>query len=362
MDSNPHLVSGSGSRSEPESDRGFLQQSFSGYPPQFSSSLLNPTYYMDPVTGRYDYRQRHSLQDRGQFGSYLNPNYYPNPVGGGQFSSFTPNYYYMKKSATIPSTFYLDPNESGSYGYSNYYYNDFNPMLRVERDNVADSTAERPPSPPPPPAPEERSGWDFFNIFGNYEQFLINSMGRLGSGSGSFSSPDSSEIREKEGIPDLEEETEPESFREGEKKRKEVVGAGIGSSTVAPLEEVVEEKISTVKDEKDGEKFHVAEEEEKFVRKKGVSFEGEGSLKTDENGLGSSLSSLATEESRSGDGIDALHVHPLKDVVEAVEEIKQQFKSAAGCGEEAAKLLEVGKLPYRSRSTPLRGGYCIVSS
>lgn len=344
-DSHLHFASGS-----PEPNGGFRQENFSGYPPQLSSSFLNPNYYLDPVTGRYGYRQPHLPQDGGQFGSYLNPNYYPNPLEGGQFSSFrNPNYYYMKKSATTPSTFYLDPNSIGSYGSSNYYYNDYNSMTRVERDNVADSTAERPA--PPPPAPEG-SGWDFFNVFDNYEQFLMNSNGRLGSGS--MSSLDSSEIREKEGIPDLEEETEAESFREGEKKKKkEVVDSGTGTSMPASFEEVVEEKTSIAMDEKDGERIHVAKEEEMFVPKKGVSFEGESSVKTDESGLGSSLGSLVTEESGSGDGI-TLHVHGMKDVVEAVEEIKQQFKSAAGCGEEVAKLLEVGKLQYRSKSTLLR--------
>ncbi|ONK76293.1 uncharacterized protein A4U43_C03F26090 [Asparagus officinalis] len=372
LDSDPNLDPGEKQRrrgfqlillrrfgSELGSRRETAQEGVSAYPPpQFPSSFLNPTFYQDPVTGRFDYRQPYL--DGGQYPTiptFVNPNYYPNPVTGGQFPK--PSFYYMKKSATTPSTFYVDPNnmEGSEYSnYSSYYYNVRGPTFGDERGNVADSSPGRQAPeaavPPPPPAPEG-SGWDFFNVFDSYEQYLMKVKGTLRSGPGSVSSPDSSEIREKEGIPDLEEETEPESFREVEKK-KEVVGLSIGTSKAPPLEELVKEKTENIMNERVREEKAPSVKEEIFVRKKGVSFEVEGSIKTEESSPGSSLrSSLVTEESRSTDGIE-LHVHGTKDVVEAVEEIKEQFKSASGCGEEVARLLEVGKLRYRSRRTLLR--------
>ncbi|KAI4967156.1 hypothetical protein ZWY2020_030237 [Hordeum vulgare] len=71
---------------------------------------------------------------------------------------------------------------------------------------------------------QEASLWDFFNPFDSYNQELPHYTQKGFALDGSFSiSPNSSEVRESEGIPELEEETKHESsMRESLKARKAV--------------------------------------------------------------------------------------------------------------------------------------------
>jgi hypothetical protein len=48
-----------------------------------------------------------------------------------------------------------------------------------------------------------------------------------------------------------------------------------------------------------------------------------------------------------------------RDVAEVVDEIKEQFKSVAACGDDVAKILEVGRMRYRSRNRILRCKYAL---
>jgi len=48
-----------------------------------------------------------------------------------------------------------------------------------------------------------------------------------------------------------------------------------------------------------------------------------------------------------------------RDVAEVVEEIKEQFKSVAACGDDVARILEVGRMRYRSRNRILRCKYAL---
>ncbi|XP_008810929.1 protein ALTERED PHOSPHATE STARVATION RESPONSE 1-like [Phoenix dactylifera] len=272
-----------------------------------------------------------------------------------------PNYYYMKSSATIPTTIYQEPytgwSDSGymgyGYGYTNPLYD--NPMgppaaAPVEDESFHRNREVRTATPPPPQ--QGGSSWDFFNPFDSYEQFYSEFLKeKYGMGSVT-SSPNSSEVREREGIPDLEEETEQEIVKEDVETRKEVDGSSgdkdsvAESSKAAEVEREVGEKEATVVSEvkESQSNSEVSEvkgsgEKEAHRRKKGASFEEETSLVTEDSG--------PSKES-------AVYAHGTRDVAEAVKEIKEQFKSAATSGEEVSRMLEVGKLRYRSRRRILR--------
>ncbi|CAA6660390.1 unnamed protein product [Spirodela intermedia] len=225
----------------------------------------------------------------------------------------SPYYYSMWQSSTIPTTVY-------------------------ERRTGCSPTA--PPTPPPP----QPSPWDFLNPFEFSEQ--IYSSRRYGSAP---SSPNSSDVREREGIPDLEEETESESMRELTREKRmrarnsrKVPRSG-GSKSVrmneknaAGLEEkgsISSSDGSFVRSIIDNGSFRgsvsrtVTEEDE---RKKEVSFGLETSLPT----------------AKSGPNLETgLSAQDRRSVAEVAKEIKEQFRLAAISGNEVSAMLEVG-LPY----------------
>ncbi|PKU65325.1 nitrate regulatory gene2 protein [Dendrobium catenatum] len=290
------------------------------------------------------------------------------------------NYYYMKAAPTIPSTVYQDPhsekwyNAQGQrfgfgygygYGYPSFvqsggYFYEPPGMSRKNEAPAATSSEEPPPPQPPPPPPSHVSSWDFFNPFDSYEQmFDVYAKSRFGLGS-VVSSPNSSEVREQEGIPDLEEETEQEYVKDTGKRsilrEKRVVdddsdrfNSSVGSSEAVAAPHV-DEKISAVIPEEreenkirfDGRNLKNSKEvEEKDARNERLRFEeGAEAVLMEDSGL-----------SRNA----VLLVERTKNVVEAVRDITEQFKSAASCGDDVSRLLEVGKIQYRQRIRIFKG-------
>ena len=106
-----------------------------------------------------------------------------------------------------------------SYGYSNSYPNYPNENggffgMSMRSLPVEEKRQLTPPAGPPPlPSPPKVSAWDFFNPFDIYDSGYPGYYSQSKYGS-IASSPDSNEVREREGIPDLEEETENEVIRE----------------------------------------------------------------------------------------------------------------------------------------------------
>ncbi|KAL2638257.1 hypothetical protein AAZV13_06G105100 [Glycine max] len=228
-----------------------------------------------------------------------------------------------------------------------------------------------PPRPPPaPPSPPRVSTWDFLNFFDNFDNGYPGYPPRLGS---SASSPDSKEVREREGIPELEDETEHETMKEKEKefvplkkekkKMGEEKGFGVGvrdfgegpsNTKTVPLQQVSSSEGSSktvrfhdgsdngsVEKEINSSPDTVASEER--GAKKGVSFEIDEATVTTVDGDSSVLSSATT-----------LSAHGTRDLREVVEEIQDEFVTASNFGKEVALLLEVCKRPYRSRVAALR--------
>ncbi|GJM88635.1 hypothetical protein PR202_ga04720 [Eleusine coracana subsp. coracana] len=261
------------------------------------------------------------------------------------------------------------------------YYN--NPMYGVpmpppEGDNsrppppAAEDRRAREPAPPLPMPVPETSPWDFFNPFDAYEQEELppqyGSSGRGGGGYGgggggsATSSPNSSEVRAREGIPELEEETELESMRESVKARKAAAESSASNridradDVAAKVKESMERRecgeiesvgsASVVGDS--GEESVCSCVSDHDAVAKPVGDDGQGNV--DKVSSAEQRSSVVVGE----DVRLPENVVGTRDVAEVVEEIKEQFNSVASCGEDVARILEVGRMRYRSRKKILR--------
>ncbi|KAK9691370.1 hypothetical protein RND81_09G192800 [Saponaria officinalis] len=409
--------------------------SYGGYPNYPTQSPYYSNDYVDSGFNSYsNYPEYSSNYYNGSNNININSN--SNEIGSsyGFGSNTTYTGYYMKKSNTkIPTVIYEEPKYvnnpiyafSDSQGYSSNYQNVVNHRQEEEQE-------QKKVLPPTPPSPKV-SAWDYFNPFESFEGGGVGGvgvggglyggvqppgMGMYGYGNGSesnSSSPDSREVREREGIPDLEEETETEvSFpmsntkkvapQKGGKsvkfqdhvheipasnKGKKInnvryTGSSSGSSSATnfdegssrrtpfveqePELEVVDEErevedssslspeteASIVTLSSSGEEHghdhdhehdhnHDHDHQNVYVKKKGVSFEveeGGGSSHGMQSSMPSSLTTLSADGTR--------------DLREVVREIKEEFEAATDYGKEVSTLLEVGRAPYRSRSTLLK--------
>ncbi|KFK42143.1 hypothetical protein AALP_AA2G216900 [Arabis alpina] len=354
-DSHLHLTSGSESGSDsgsghihistsPEQDQNRFTQTFSGYAP--------PVYPYQPVYPPPGY----------QYGG-----------GGWEYSGENRGMYYMKKSAPQSRPLIFQPEnhrveQSGSgFGFAGGGY--------------APAT---PPAAPAPPSPPNVSTWDFLNVFDTYD--YSNGRSRSYYQASISSSPDSKEVREREGIPELEEEeteqevikqvyvrpkrTTLEKVKEHRHQEEEATKRRgyVGKAKAMLMPERVEESsfddsdtVSTFSgSEVESEFHHVNDGEGKsssssngvetimgtkssgevYERKKGVSFELE------ETGASSSFD----VESSMLSSLSSLSIHATRDIKEVVKEIKSEFEVASSCGKEVGLLLEVSKLPYQHKN------------
>jgi hypothetical protein len=243
------------------------------------------------------------------------------------------------------------------------------------------------------------STWDYFNVFdaydnggsGGYPGYYPNA--RYGYGS-STSSLDSKEVREREGIPDLEDEAEQEAMKEVHKEKKKAMkevhkekkkasedmdlngkmkfneemkrnyGEGTSKSGhIASSSESLESikgkgiKSSMSPDTIQSPDSIVSKSPgEGTVRKKGVTFEVEDASNVTMDVESSKHSSVATSTT-------TLSAHGTRDLQDVVKEISDEFETAYDYGKEVALMLEVSKLPYQHqrRSTLLKGRilFCI---
>lgn len=294
--------------------------------------------------------------------------------------------YYMKKSVSRgKSMVYEEPERnvvaSGhwpdpSYGYQGVYGNagffgyPMGPSPGGDYPYSHQAGPSSPAPPPAPPSPPKVSSWDFLNVFDTYDNGYPSyyPQNRYGFGS-TTSSPDSKEVREREGIPELEDETEQEVVKDVLKEKKKVKedreqvrdrDLGEGTSKAVPLQSSSEGSSKTIPFNGSDSSLSAQEREIKSnpdsdtivsksspgenVRKKGVSFEVDEVPATAGDGESSKLSSITT-----------LSAHGTRDLREVVEEIKEEFETASGYGKEVALLLEVGKAPYRSRGAAFKG-------
>ncbi|XP_008813641.2 protein ALTERED PHOSPHATE STARVATION RESPONSE 1-like [Phoenix dactylifera] len=169
-------------------------------------------------------------------------------------------------------------------------------------------------APPPPPSPPRTSTWDFLNPFDSFDRYYASYPPSRGS----------KEVRDEEGIPDLEDD-EIEVVKEAYGDQKFV------ASTSAAAELGTIGGRSSVADHSHGHKSGLGaaddnpENEPQLVDKKVVSRDVRGKQ----------------EEKRSVAAPQRFH-----DLSEIVAEIKAQFDRASESARELSRMLEVGKQPY----------------
>ncbi|MBA0855986.1 hypothetical protein Goshw_021835 [Gossypium schwendimanii] len=239
----------------------------------------------------------------------------PETVYMGESSSPSSYYPYFNDN---PSS-YLNPgyqNYGGFSNYSSYPAPGYDSSLQQPSTAAVGAVASS-SKPPPPPSPPRASAWDFLNPFEIYENCKRPYT----------PSRDSREVREEEGIPDLEDE---DYLHEAV---KEVHGGGGGSGgsgggySKSPVE-AEDGKVASNEAEaarpSDGMENERVEYEVHVVDKKVVDNE-------------------RAEECDNGSGTVP------RNAFEVAKEIEVQFVRASESANEISKLLEVGTLHYQHK-------------
>ncbi|MBA0804507.1 hypothetical protein Gohar_004089, partial [Gossypium harknessii] len=289
--------------------------------------------------------------DGGGHIEYMHPNY-PNygPLESGSFPGGFMHMNFMRKQPTPsivyeqrpmnPETVYMGESSSSSYyphsymsnnnpssssypyqGYPNYggfsNYSSYSAPGYESSLQPAAGSSSKPP--PPPPSPPKASAWDFLNPFESYESYYPPFT----------PARNSREVREEEGIPELEDEDyQHEVVKEVHGDQKFVDSGGYskppvkdedGKVAASEAEASLYQTRPSVGIENDRVEYEVH-----VVDKKVVDDE-----RAEERGTGSRGAP--------------------KDVFEVIREIQVQFVRAAESGTEIAKLLEVGTLPHHRK-------------
>ena len=245
--------------------------------------------------------------------------------------------YSMWQSSTNPTSFYEAP-PSGYGNWAGYGGQDTSSFY-----NNGVSVA---PATPPQPAPAS-STWGFLNFFDiSQEDYSFRRYGSVAS------SPNSSLVREREGIPELEEETESEAMGElgidkrtrDKRARKKLSGKNVGvgereSSTGSDGNLVRGSRGISSQGESSSKEKESAEDDE---QKKDVSLDEGTSVPTSKN------------ESNLETGVS---VNAARTVTEVAQELKKQFRLAASSAVEVSAVLDVGAPKYRSDHASNRGSF-----
>ncbi|KAK4391061.1 hypothetical protein Sango_2169400 [Sesamum angolense] len=375
----------------------------------------------DEVRHSHNEEESSSRYPRGVFNGYgsgfgdgmvndpnANPYPYPYPF---------PRRSVLMKSAPATKTVVHQPPADPAYGYSDSYWNypagygsagyggvNFSmgsPVRMGVNEGVKMNSQKEAPPPPSPKA----STWDFFNPFDVYDNGYPGyySSGRYGYASNS-SSPDSTEVREREGIPDLEEETENEVYKEvlkGNRMKADArrssgestprTGAmpvrknGNASSGPVPQHntesssrsvplyrsedssrslpphksesssrslpswssEESEKPSLPQKYNRENAKPSMRRDEKSSSENIVLKSVDEGSVK--KKGVTFEVGETSKQDAESSklSSVTLLSPRGTRDLREVVAEIRDEFETASSYGKEVAMMLEVGKLPYQ---------------
>jgi uncharacterized protein Veg len=358
---------------QPKERQVYQPQEHQVYPPQ-QREVHQPQLYHQPVPAMPEMPWEYTSYN--PYPSFPSATSYPSSFPDAAFQNDTfPRYYYMKASSTPANTVYQQPYGYGSFDtnmpYMGYDYGYNNPMYGVPMPQEGDRQVEDParepaaPAPPPPMPTLETSPWDFFNPFDAYEQELPHYKGKgFDSNGSSTSSPNSSEVRAREGIPELEEETELESMREAVKARKAVESSAsnrIGNMDVAAkVKESMEHKDCEIESVASTSVVDTGEESVCSCDKDHANAKPVAPVPVPVGDDQRNVKKVSSAEHTStvvGEDVRLPENIGTRDVAEVVEEIKEQFNSVASCGEDVARILEVGRMRYKSRKKILRCKY-----
>ncbi|CAN4084757.1 unnamed protein product [Withania somnifera] len=203
------------------------------------------------------------------------------------------------------------PNYGGGFSYSSAF------SAEAEGPSLALAPSSSKPS-PPPPSPPRSSPWEFLNPFETFESYPVYTPSR-----------DSTEVRDEEGIPDLEDEDfEHEVVKEVHEDQR-FMDEGVGGRTSKTVEENENEMATDLESIHQSRPSSSTEDDpveyEVHVMDKKV---------VDEESRGNVAGSKARSFNSDSD---------------VMKEIQVQFERASESGNELAKMLEVGKLPHNRK-------------
>ncbi|RZC67343.1 hypothetical protein C5167_011029 [Papaver somniferum] len=272
----------------------------------------------------------------GVGGGFMNMNFMQNRSTQSvvyQQRPMSPDTVHMSEAS---SSYYQNPNQqnNGSYGYYNYppqpqpsysnygFYGSVPPYGSAQPygsaalpPQIAASSSSKPP---PPPSPPRASAWDFLNPFETVEKYYPPTT----------PSRDSREVRDEEGIPDLEDENYvDEVVKEVHGNQRFSGGPGNNYSKMVADEG---------KKENAGEALYQA--------RPSVSKEKEMRYEVHVVDKG-----VASKEKQSGNHGNAGAFKDLG-VSSVLQEIRAQFERASLSGNEVSEILESGKLPYHRKN------------
>lgn len=188
--------------------------------------------------------------------------------------------------------------------------------------------------PPPPPSPPSVSTWDFLNPFETYGSYYDQPTAAPAPYTPSRSSKD---VREEEGIPDLEDE-DMEVVKEAYGDGKHPLNGHTGKGKAAK-----EEGRSSTGDELPRDS------------KSSVPSSSGSSLDHDVHVVEKSVVGEQVQRTEARQHVAGLpptgSVKTYVDDNEVVLEIKAQFERASSSAGEVSKMLEVGKMPYYQKSS-----------
>ncbi|XP_030450329.2 protein ALTERED PHOSPHATE STARVATION RESPONSE 1-like isoform X1 [Syzygium oleosum] len=264
--------------------------------------FLHMNYMKSKATSSVVYEQKPVTSETVYMGESSSSNYLPYP---------------NSNSAPYPYSAYGNLGYGGSAG--GYYgsqtnYGSLSPLRR--------QAEEKPP--PAPPSPPQTSTWDFLNFFDD-KFYPAYTPGR-----------NSKELREEEGIPDLEDEHEVVKEVHGKPKFVDV-GNHLKSVVVDDDEE---------EEEEDG-KVHSGASTSMYQARPSVSIDNANDGAEYEVHMVEKK--VVDGEGRSDEGGNASRFKGIRNVSELVREIEVQFERAAESGHEIAKMLEAGKVPYKRK-------------
>ncbi|KAJ0077679.1 hypothetical protein Patl1_35645 [Pistacia atlantica] len=311
-----------------------------------SSPLHDHDHDHDDGFGHKDYGNSYHMMmntDHETLGGFTHMNYMKNQPKPSivyeqkPYSSETIQHHFVGESSSASTSYYppyaypYSNNLSSSYFPPNYgygvpggpgggaggsYYGLAPPTYGSPQRAEAVASSSKPP--PPPPSPPKSSAWDFLNPFESYDKYYPSYT----------PSRDSKELREEEGIPDLEEEDYPHEVKKVHVQEKFVDGSGGGGSggggggggaNVGDGD--AEPSFYQTRPSVDNEdvKYEVHVVDKKVV-----------------------------DEERNEEHSSTARAGP-RDVFDVARELEVQFVRASESGSEIAKMLEVGKLPYQRK-------------
>ncbi|KAH7690197.1 Transcription factor IIS N-terminal protein [Dioscorea alata] len=244
----------------------------------------------------------------------------PPPPPQSHYSGYSYPYSYPPPDQSPPSSSSY-PSYSYPYAYSSYggfFGSSSPPPVVMTPPPQAASSSKAPPPPPPPPS---SSSWDFLNVFESYDNYYPTYT----------PSRSSKEVREEEGIPDLEDE-EHEVVKEAYSDHQKFVDTS--SPGKAPAAKV--EEIGGLAEEppyKRGPSEVEDEDEAPVVEKNVVADEV-----------------LQSDDRRSA-AAPLANLRKYHGISDVAGEIKTQFEKASDTVDELSKMLEVGKLLYHQKNS-----------